>query len=308
LIERSFAGGDRFSIVAISDMAMLANDRELAVRAFEALQKHEHECATLGLMGTNWCGPVAYSLGKIARWLGRDDADAWFKISLDLATRMHAQPFVARTLLAQGGRDNEAQQMMSDLSLRPTRVAPTEAPVPTSATTDVEQTLKITPQGDIWQISYGGERVMIKSSKGLAMLEQLVRQPGKEFHVLDLSGASGAPDTGDAGPILDEHARSEYKTRVAELQEELDEAEILADTGRADSIREELDFITRELSQAFGLGGQQRRSGSAAERARVNVRRRIKDAIKRIGEQLPEAGRYLDNTIKTGTYCRYSPM
>jgi hypothetical protein len=70
----------------------------------------------------------------------------------------------------------------------------------------------------------------------------------------------------------------------------------------------ELEFITRELSRAYGLGGRKRRSGSAAERARVNVRRRLKDAIERIGEQLPDAGTYLANTIKTGTYCKYVPM
>ena len=149
---------------------------------------------------------------------------------------------------------------------------------------------------------------MVKDSKGIAMLAKLISQPDREMHVLDLSGASGVVDSGDAGPMLDEQARSDYRARVAELQEELNEAEALGDTGRVDSAREEIDFITRELSQAFGLGGRQRRSSSAAERARVNVRRRIKDAIKRISEQDPDAGRYLDNTIKTGTYCRYSPM
>jgi hypothetical protein len=38
------------------------------------------------------------------------------------------------------------------------------------------------------------------------------------------------------------------------------------------------------------------------------VRRRIKDAVERIGEQIPDAGRYLENTIKTGRYCKYTPM
>jgi hypothetical protein len=149
---------------------------------------------------------------------------------------------------------------------------------------------------------------MIKNSKGMEMIARLVSQPDQEIHVLDLSGAAAAPDTGDAGPVLDDQARRDYQARVVELQEELEEAETLGDTGRADSARDELDFITRELSQAFGLGGRKRRAGSAAERARVNVRRRIKDAIKRIDEQLPDAGRYLENAIKTGTYCRYSPL
>ena len=71
---------------------------------------------------------------------------------------------------------------------------------------------------------------------------------------------------------------------------------------------EEIDFITRELSQAFGLGGKARPTSDAAERARVNVRRRLKDVIRRVTEQHADTGRYLENTIKTGTYCRYTPM
>jgi hypothetical protein len=141
------------------------------------------------------------------------------------------------------------------------------------------------------------------------MLFRLVSQPDQDIHVLDLSSAGGtATDSGDAGPALDEQARLQYRRRVRELEEELEEATELADHGRSDALRDELDFITRELARAFGLGGRQRPSGSAAERARINVRRRIKDAIQRIEEQLPEAARHLDNTIKTGSYCRYAPV
>jgi hypothetical protein len=44
------------------------------------------------------------------------------------------------------------------------------------------------------------------------------------------------------------------------------------------------------------------------ERARVNVQRRLKDAIRRIGEQDPGLGRYLEATVRTGTYCVYQPV
>ena len=252
--------------------------------------------------------PSLTNSGKLARWLGRDDTDSYFEIALELATRMHAQPFIARILLARGGREKEARQMMADLSMRPKRIAPTATTVTPAVEVAVTAGFTLEQQGDVWQVGCGKRSAMIKDSKGMAMLARLIAQPGQEIHVLDLSGVTAVPDAGDAGPMLDEQARKDYKARVAELREAIDEAETLGDTGQADSARDELDFITRELSQAFGLGGRKRRSGSAAERARVNVRRRLKDAIKRIDELLPEAGRYLDNTIKTGTYCRYSPM
>jgi hypothetical protein len=151
---------------------------------------------------------------------------------------------------------------------------------------------------------------LLNNSKGLAMLVQLIEHPDTDIHVLQLSGANvaDAPADSGAGPAIDAEARAAYKRRVEELREQLEEAESMRDTGRVDDLRGELDFITRELSRAFGLGGRERPQGKAAERARVNVRRRIKDAIDRIEEQLPGAGRYFENTIKTGSYCRYSPM
>ena len=44
-----------------------------------------------------------------------------------------------------------------------------------------------------------------------------------------------------------------------------------------------------------------------AERARVNVQRRLKDAIRRIGELDPQLGEYLGWTVRTGTFCSYRP-
>lgn len=164
-------------------------------------------------------------------------------------------------------------------------------------------------EGDVWSICFRGQTALVRDARGLQMLARLVAHPEQDIHVLDLSGACAPGIAGDdAGPVLDDKARQEYRRRVHELEEELEEATELGDQGRIEALQEELDFIARELSRAFGLGGRRRPSGAAAERARVNVRRRIKDAISRIGEQLPDAGRYLDNTVKTGSYCRYAPL
>jgi len=45
----------------------------------------------------------------------------------------------------------------------------------------------------------------------------------------------------------------------------------------------------------------------STERARVNVQRRLRDAIKRVTAQCPAAGRHLDRSVRTGTYCKYDP-
>jgi len=50
-----------------------------------------------------------------------------------------------------------------------------------------------------------------------------------------------------------------------------------------------------------------RGAGKAAERARINVQRRIKDAIGRIETLSPSAGRHLQWAVRTGTFCVYDP-
>jgi hypothetical protein len=72
--------------------------------------------------------------------------------------------------------------------------------------------------------------------------------------------------------------------------------------------RAERDAIANELSRGVGLGGRARRASAAAERARVNVQRRVRGAIKMIGQNLPELGAYLERTVRTGTFCSYEPL
>jgi hypothetical protein len=233
---------------------------------------------------------------------------------------MRSRPYIARihASMAEFARSRgdrreagvharKADRLIRELSLRPVRMAPgapEHARTPAQASPD----LTLEKDGDVWSVGYGGRTTVLRDSKGLAMLARLVADPESEVHVLDLVGGAPVADAGNAGELLDDEARAQYRRRVRDLREELEEAETEGDLGRADSLRGELDFISRELSRAFGLDGRRRTAGDATERARVNVRRRIKNAIQRIAAQHPEAGRYLENTIKTGRYCRYSPM
>jgi non-specific serine/threonine protein kinase len=55
------------------------------------------------------------------------------------------------------------------------------------------------------------------------------------------------------------------------------------------------------------MGGRDRESGSHAERARVNVTRAIRSAIKRIAGYDAELGAELEAAVRTGAYCAYEP-
>jgi len=153
----------------------------------------------------------------------------------------------------------------------------------------------------------------MKDSLGMQYLARLIADPGRELHVLDLvaTGRGGADDvaidTGDAGELLDDEARADYRRRLDDLRETLAEAESFGDAARATRAREEIDFLGAELGRAVGLGGRARRAGSAAERARSAVQRRIKNAIVRIAEADPGLGSTLGRVIKTGNFCVYRP-
>jgi hypothetical protein len=107
--------------------------------------------------------------------------------------------------------------------------------------------------------------------------------------------------------MLDEAAKAAYRERLEELQDELAEASAFNDPERAARAREEIDFVSRELSAAVGLGGRDRKAASTAERARVSVTKAIRSTIKRISEQDAALAREFENTIRTGTFCLYRP-
>jgi hypothetical protein len=109
------------------------------------------------------------------------------------------------------------------------------------------------------------------------------------------------------GETLDAQAKAEYRHRLDELEDELDEARAFGDPERAARAEEERDFLVGELAGAIGLGGRDRRTGSAAERARVSVTRAIRSALARIQEHSPALGEHLERTIHTGTFCSYAP-
>lgn len=166
-----------------------------------------------------------------------------------------------------------------------------------------------TLEGDYWTLAFDGTVARLRDSKGLRHIAELLRRPGEAIAavVLAASDAGEGADRGDAGPALDRAAREQYRRRLDDLRDTLAEAERFADRGRADAAREEIAFLTRELAAGVGLGGRERRVGSAAERARLTVTKRIKDALARVEAGHPALGRHLSGAIKTGQLCVYEP-
>lgn len=183
-------------------------------------------------------------------------------------------------------------------------------------------------EGQYWTICYEREVFRLRDSKGLRYLCWLMRQPGQEVLACDLVAIESAPrplpspfqqrgepgctlrrhggTLGDAGPHLDAHARAEYRRRLRELQEELEEARSFNDSGRCDRIEHELAWLGHHLAEAAHRGGAARAS-SATERARVNVKNNLTSALNAIRQFDLDLWRHLFNALKTGTFCVYEP-
>jgi tetratricopeptide (TPR) repeat protein len=194
-----------------------------------------------------------------------------------------------------------------------------EAPPPTNQAPRTEARNVFRRDGDYWTLVFGGSTVHVRDLKGLRYLARLLGEPSRELHVLDLvaaetngvalaDGAAARPAAfGDAGEMLDARAKAAYRRRLAEIEEDIEEAHASGDAAREAQADLERDFLIRELSRAVGLSGRGRRAGDASERARAAVTRAVRQAMARIDEQLPELGEHLDRTIRTGTYCSYQP-
>jgi hypothetical protein len=163
----------------------------------------------------------------------------------------------------------------------------------------------MSPEGDVWRVAFEQRSFAVKDSRGMQLLARLVERKGEEIHVLTLASdeeGTSLLDTATADGI-DAHARGEYKARLRHLDDALADAERDADVGRVDKLRREKAMLESELLRAFGLGGKARAAGSPSERARVNIQRRLKDAIARVSDCDPPAGRFLEKAVRTGTYC-----
>ena len=228
-----------------------------------------------------------------------DAARLWNEIGAPYEAAL-ARMVLAEALRAGGSEDHAV------LELRAARTILERIEVAASATTESNVFRR---EGDYWSVVFEGRTVRVRDLKGMRYLAQLLAHPGREFHVLDLVAAETGQQTalGDAGEMLDERAKTAYRRRLAEIEDDIEQARSVRDARREEQADAERDFLVRELSRAVGLGGRDRRAASASERARSGVTRAIRQGIARIGEHHHQLGEHLDRAVRTGTYCAYRP-
>jgi tetratricopeptide (TPR) repeat protein len=250
-----------------------------------------------------------------AERLFSEAARAWTAVGAPYETA------VARLGLADAHRalGSEHQAALEFQSARATLDRIEGEPSPEPASPAVVQSV-FRREGDYWLLIFDGQTARVRNLKGMHYLARLLAEPEREFHVLDLVAAEtgsavrntrgtarDGADVGDAGELLDTQAKEAYRRRLAEIDEDMDDAHASGDALRSEQAASERDFLIRELSRAVGLSGRGRRAGSASERGRVAVTRAIRQSMSRIDEHHPRLGEHLARTIRTGTYCSYVP-
>jgi hypothetical protein len=229
---------------------------------------------------TAFVDPVARFLGVLAatrkEW---DAARAHFEAAREAARGLGARPTLVRTDIDEArmllARDGEADRRAADELLSRAHALAGElgltriqeriellrggapAPPPERAPEPVGSR-SLVREGDYWKLAFGASSVMLRDSKGMGYLARLLGQPGVEVHALDLvtvsegGGAAPGPEPElsvraggeeDAGPLLDETAKRQYRERLEELRGELEEAESFNDPERARRTQEEMDAL-----------------------------------------------------------------
>jgi tetratricopeptide (TPR) repeat protein len=322
-----------------ADAATDLGDEALAAEVYGWLEPYAGRWVVSPGAAALW--PVDRSLGRLAGALGElDRARQHFAEARRQGRRLGALPTIAltaideATLVAAAGDAAEASRLagearalaeelgmagVADAAVRLTGPAERKP----AGRPGQPATGALRREGDVWTLTLEETLVRVKDAKGLHHLAVLLSHPGVDFHAADLiaseegrpAGEAMAPGeltvrhagAGDAGELLDAKAKDEYRRRLEDLREDIEEAAAFNDPERAAGARAEYEFIAAQLAGAVGLGGRDRRASSDAERARVNATRAIRAALRRIGSHDARLGELLDRTVRTGTFCAYVP-
>lgn len=292
---------DRTVVEALCEQAAARRDPALARRLLARMQS-DRGFLTGGVSGMTINGPVERCRALCA--LALSDTEQAVEQLRDALVRVRSvgarawEVLIGRELAAIGS-DASLGQSIEQLAR--------ELGMSAARTVDPRSPITLERDGAAWRYRRGAHAARLKHARGTEILATLLAHPGREFHVLDLMGA-GPVDAGDAGVLLDDGAIAAYRNRLLSVRSELDEAASWSDLGRKSRLQEEYEALTRELSAAVGLGGRKRRTHAAAERARVNVRKRITDALRWIAEHDAAGAEALERSIDTGLYCQYRPL
>ena len=182
--------------------------------------------------------------------------------------------------------------------------------------------------GAAWTMSYAEETVHFPDTKGFRYIALLLAEAGRQWSVEALLAAAGngAAVTvesasvaqgaelrtgnswaGHVGPVIDEQAKRQYRARLQQIEEEMEDAGFLHDDARLATLTQEKEVLQREIFAAVGTQGKIRMAANGAEKASDAVSKAIRRATDLIGAEHPRLARHLRDAIKRGYTLSYEP-
>lgn len=261
-----------------------------------------------------WQGSTFRHLGLVCHVLGRwDEAEASFEAALAANEGAGAPVLVAHTrrhysalLRARGaGGDwdraiellTQAASIYRRLEIR--RLAEeaelvlrrSQDPVPPDHGVGPPNLLRRTPAG--WELGFRGQRATVPDVAGMHHLAAVLAAGGRPVHAVELVTSQG-------GAALADQVATEYRRRLAEIDDQLVTATPLA----AAVARAERDVLAAEL----GVLAADTAAAEEGERAHRLVALRIRSALEEVEAVLPALARHLRRSVRTGIFCLYDPQ
>ncbi len=308
------------TIGGVIETAHLLKDADLSKRAYELLTPFA-DLPMVGGLGVVCFGSIHHALGVAS--LTVDDATravGHFSTAVRQNLALGHWPAVvdSRMRLAQAlarrARPEDAAAARLELSIATRDAAALgiatrtgghhEAPTPA---------LQCVREGRHWRMSLGHRSTVVEHNIGMFHLAVLIANAGREIAAVDLAAGLAGLSSAKAGasasgqPMLDDAAMREYRQRLNQLREEIEDLDAKGRVARADRARTERDWLLAELARATGIGGRTRRFSDDAERARIAVGKAIRRALRRVTETDALIGEHLRSTVHTGVRCYYRP-
>ncbi|MCR6481939.1 hypothetical protein M8542_03835 [Amycolatopsis sp. OK19-0408] len=295
------------SMYGIVETAYLLSDVDSALAAYALLTPFARLPMTASL-GVACFGSVQHALGVAMLTAGETGrATEHFRAAVrdNLALAHWPAAALSRARLAQalGPASAEAGRELAAATREAEQLGMV---LPAFAARVEDRRVTCRREGSHWRFALDGRSAVVEHSVGMGYLATLLDNPGHELTAVELAHGVLAEAT-SAQPVLDPAATSHYRRWLANLEAELDEHEANHDTGRAEKVRTERDWLLGELSAAAGLAGRVREFAGAEEKARIAVGKAIRRALTRIAAADAVIGDVLRDGVHTGARCSYQP-
>ena len=317
VLPRVLAGSGPRWVGAMANLAFVAastGDVAAAARIYPRMQPFRGRLVIFG-GAVVLMEPVSHYLGLLATTLGEvDGAVTLLSEAIALEEEIGALPFLANSLEAYArALDTRSRPGDADVAsasrqraralaerLGMTALLARMAPPPDE--------WRLTRDRGDWLLCAGVEQVRLRDSRGIHYLRALLISPGRDVPALELAGGGGSLVAPGSEPAVDDATHRAYRSRLIELDGEVDRADRAGDPARAERAEIERQAILDELRRTMGLGGRPRVTSPEAERARVNVTRTLRATLDQIAQRAPKVGAHLQASIRTGRTCRYQPV